>query len=101
MAVTAAAGRNVGSLSVKPGTKNAAEKRRKEIDRLKWQKLKAEKRQQRQSEKDARALLNPDEDPDLIGIVPGPQPIPEAEPPTTGEPPAETLATDEAKPREP
>ena len=100
MGETAAAGRNVGSLSVKPGTKNAAEKRRKEIDRLKWQKLKAEKRQQRQSEKDARALDNPDEDPDLIGIVPGPQPILDADAVTEGEAPTEAPvpASDAEKP---
>ena len=95
---TAAARRNVGRLDVKPGTKNAAEKRRKEIDRLKWQKLKAEKRQLRQSEKDAHASANPDEDPDLIGIVPGPQPILDADAATDVAVPAEEPAADADKP---
>jgi hypothetical protein len=83
---------------VKPGTKNAAEKRRKEIDRLKWQKLKAEKRQLRQSEKDANTLANPDEDPDLIGIVPGPQPILDADAPTEVATPTEEPAPGADKP---
>jgi hypothetical protein len=59
---------------VRPGTKNAAEKRKKEIDRKKWQAEKAERRHQRQIEREARAASGSDEDPDLAGIVPGPQP---------------------------
>jgi hypothetical protein len=58
---------------VKPTTNNPAEKRRKEIERQKWQRQKAERKQQRQQEKQERGA-NPDEDPDLVGIVPGPQP---------------------------
>ena len=61
---------------MRPGTKNAAEKRKKEIDRKKWQAEKAERRQQRQLEREARAASGSDEDPDLAGIVPGPQ-VPE------------------------
>jgi hypothetical protein len=60
---------------VRPGTKNAAEKRKKEVLRQKRQKEKAERRQQRQSDRTDRGSLDPDEDPDLAGIVPGPQPI--------------------------
>ena len=96
--IAAAARRNAGRLDVKPGTKNAAEKRRKEIDRLKWQKQKAEKRQIRQSEKDAHTLDNPDEDPDLIGIVPGPQPILDADATTEVVAPAEEPAPAADKP---
>jgi hypothetical protein len=59
---------------VKPGTNNAAEKRRREVNRQKWQQEKASRKQQRQAEREARGALGPDEDPDLIGIVPGPQP---------------------------
>ena len=77
---------------MRPGTKNAAEKRKKEVLRQKWQKEKAERRQQRQSERPGLNPLDPDEDPDLAGIVPGPQPIiedaPLAETPQTA--PAET-----------
>ena len=62
---------------MKPGNKTAAEKRRKELDRQKWQKEKADRRQQRLSDRQAHTAENPDEDPDLAGIVPGPQPLPE------------------------
>jgi hypothetical protein len=50
-------------------------KRKKEMDREKWQKEKAERKAQRQREKSERPVG--DEDPDIAGIVPGPQPIPE------------------------
>jgi hypothetical protein len=59
---------------VKPGTNNPAEKRRKEASRQKRQQEKAERKQQRQAERKARVVLDPDEDPDIAGIVPGPQP---------------------------
>lgn len=49
-------------------------KRKKEIDRDKWQKEKAERKAQRQREKGERGSGAPDEDPDIAGIVPGPQP---------------------------
>jgi hypothetical protein len=70
---------------VRPDHKNAAEKRKKEIDRKKWQAEKAERRHQRQLEREARAAASPDGDPDLAGIVPGPQPA--AEPGSVGPPP--------------
>jgi hypothetical protein len=60
---------------VKPGTNNAAEKRRKEVTRQKRQKEKAERRQQRQSERQTHDPLGPEDDPDIAGIVPGPQPL--------------------------
>ena len=60
--------------------KNAAEKRKKEIERHKWQAEKAERRHQRQLEREARAASGIDEDPDLAGIVPGPQPTADAVP---------------------
>ena len=65
---------------MRPATKNAAEKRKKEIDRKQWQAEKAERRQQRQLAREARAAAGDEEDPDLAGIVPGPQPTPEASP---------------------
>jgi hypothetical protein len=60
-------------------------KRKKEIARNQWQKEKAERRAQRQKDKTDRS---PDgEDPDIAGIVPGPQPPPgedEGAPPVGG-----------------
>ena len=49
-------------------------KRKKELDRQKWLKEKAERKAQRQREKPERAGAPEDEDPDIAGIVPGPQP---------------------------
>jgi hypothetical protein len=49
-------------------------KRKKEIEREKWQKEKAERRAQRQKEKLSRGADGEEEDPDIAGIVPGPQP---------------------------
>lgn len=49
-------------------------KRKKEIDREKWQKEKAERKAQRQREKQTKAPGEEVEDPDIAGIVPGPQP---------------------------
>ena len=54
-------------------------KRLKEKARQEKQQDKAEKRQQRKVERDQRAPVNPGEDPDIAGIVPGPQPILEDE----------------------
>jgi hypothetical protein len=49
-------------------------KRQKERARQEKQRLKAEKRQQRKSDRDpAEATVG--EDPDIAGIVPGPQPL--------------------------
>ena len=49
-------------------------KRKKEIDRGNWQKQKAERKAQRQREKVDRGPGAEEEDPDIAGIVPGPQP---------------------------
>jgi hypothetical protein len=48
-------------------------KRKREIAREQWQKEKAERRAQRQREKTDRGAPG-EEDPDIAGIVPGPQP---------------------------
>ena len=53
------------------------EKRRKELARQQHRKDKEEKRLQRQKEKDERPPPAGDEDPDIAGVVPGPQPLPE------------------------
>jgi hypothetical protein len=50
-------------------------KRQKEMDRLQRQRGKAEERAQRREEKDRRSPTTGGEDPDIAGIVPGPQPI--------------------------
>ena len=54
-------------------------KRQKEAARREKQRKKDEKRDQRKREREERGLppLAPGEDPDIAGIVPGPQPIPE------------------------
>jgi hypothetical protein len=64
---------------------NPFEKRKKEIARKERQKKKAERRDERERGKADRPALGPDEDPDIAGIVPGPQPPPEGE--SGGEPP--------------
>ena len=54
------------------------EKRRKERARQEKKRDKAEKREQRKAERENRAgRSDQDEDPDIAGIVPGPQPLPE------------------------
>jgi len=54
------------------------EKRRKERARQEKKRDKAEKREQRKAEREARSSRSDlDEDPDIAGIVPGPQPLPE------------------------
>jgi hypothetical protein len=61
------------------GGKPSILKRQKELARREKQKEKAERRAQRQSERKDQQV--PDgEDPDLVGIVPGPQPRPDDEP---------------------
>jgi hypothetical protein len=50
-------------------------KRQKARDRQERQRAKAEKRAQKRATGQARPVGEPGEDPDLIGIVPGPQPI--------------------------
>lgn len=51
-------------------------KRQKERDRQEHQRLKAERKKQRREDKDkaSRPEGAPGEDPDIAGIVPGPQP---------------------------
>jgi hypothetical protein len=49
-------------------------KRKKELDRVQWQKEKAERKAQRQREKTEKGDGAEGEDPDIAGIVPGPQP---------------------------
>ncbi|HWM93359.1 MAG TPA: hypothetical protein VN493_21530 [Thermoanaerobaculia bacterium] len=58
---------------------NSFEKRRKELARKEKQRQKAEKREQRERERAARPPGQEDEDPDIAGIVPGPQPRDEEE----------------------
>jgi hypothetical protein len=53
-------------------------KRQKELARLQYQREKAERKKERAAEKDARpARADGAEDPDIAGIVPGPQPLPD------------------------
>ncbi|HYG69605.1 MAG TPA: hypothetical protein VD838_18160 [Anaeromyxobacteraceae bacterium] len=54
-------------------------KRQKEAARRDYQRHKNEKKEQRKREKAEREKnpLAPGEDPDIAGIVPGPQPLPE------------------------
>jgi hypothetical protein len=49
-------------------------KRQKERERQEHQRNKAEKRKQRQEASKTRPAAAPGEDPDIAGIVPGPQP---------------------------
>jgi len=56
---------------------NPFEKRKKELARKDKQKKKAERRDEREREKAERQSTNNEEDPDIAGIVPGPQPPPE------------------------
>jgi hypothetical protein len=55
---------------------NPFEKRQKEIARKERQKKKAERRDIRDRERAERPATDSDEDPDIAGIVPGPQPPP-------------------------
>lgn len=53
-------------------------KRQKELARAERQKDKDAKREERKRSKEERPTRGPgDEDPDIAGIIPGPQPIPE------------------------
>jgi hypothetical protein len=58
---------------------NPFEKRKKETARKERQKKKAERREAREREKAERPSVDTEEDPDIAGIVPGPQPPPDAE----------------------
>ena len=61
-------------------TRPSVNKRRKEANRREKKAAKAEKRAQRTAEKSSKGpSLSGDEDPDIAGIVPGPQPLPWAE----------------------
>lgn len=53
-----------------------AQKRLREAQRREQQKEKAARRAQRKAERENRAPAAPGEDPDIAGIVPGPQPLP-------------------------
>jgi hypothetical protein len=53
---------------------NAFEKRQKEFARKERKKQKAARRDQREREKAERPASEAGEDPDIAGIVPGPQP---------------------------
>ncbi|HXK19374.1 MAG TPA: hypothetical protein VNG33_16300 [Polyangiaceae bacterium] len=55
----------------------SANKRLKEKARQDRQRDKAQQREQRKIEKDNRPAAAPGEDPDIAGIIPGPQPIEE------------------------
>jgi hypothetical protein len=55
-------------------------KRQKELARRERQDKKAAKKEQRRNENEARrSNIAPGEDPDIAGIVPGPQPLPTEE----------------------
>lgn len=53
------------------------QKRQKERARLDKARDKAEKMKARRAQPNTRATGEPGEDPDIAGIVPGPQPLPE------------------------
>jgi len=55
---------------------NPFEKRQKELARKEKQRKKAERRDLREQQKSQRTGSEPEEDPDIAGIVPGPQPPP-------------------------
>jgi len=58
-------------------SRQGADKRNKERARQQKQRDKAAVRVERQKEKDGKGDHPPGEDPDIAGIVPGPQPIAE------------------------
>ena len=61
-------------------TRPSVNKRRKEANRREKKAAKAEKRAARTAEKSSKTQVAPGEDdPDIAGIVPGPQPLPWAE----------------------
>jgi hypothetical protein len=55
----------------------SVKKRQKELVRQEHQRQKAARKEQRKTDKDTKKPGEEGEDPDLAGIVPGPQPIPE------------------------
>lgn len=58
-------------------TNPSIQKRQKERERQERQRAKAEKRKQRKDDKTTRGPTEEGVDPDIAGIVPGPQPVPE------------------------
>ena len=61
-------------------TRPSVNKRRKEANRREKKAAKAEKRAARTADKAAKVTVTPGiDDPDIAGIVPGPQPLPWAE----------------------
>jgi hypothetical protein len=60
-------------------------KRQKELQRLERQKEKDARREERKKEKATRGPRVEGEDPDIAGIVPGPQPVAEEEGPVRPE----------------
>ena len=54
----------------------SVKKRQREAARAEAQREKAQKRAERKAQRPEGVPLAPGEDPDLVGIVPGPQPIP-------------------------
>jgi hypothetical protein len=56
---------------------NGPTKRQKELARLEHQKEKAARAEQRKKEKSTRGPKDPNNDPDIAHIIPGPQPIPQ------------------------
>ena len=58
-------------------TRHGASKRQKERRREEKRKDKEVRRVERKTTSDERGPLGEGEDPDLVGIVPGPQPLPE------------------------
>jgi hypothetical protein len=63
-----------GEISVVDNRRPELTKRQKEIARQRRQQEKADKRAQRHRDRDQRPSTDGDEDPDIAGIVPGPQP---------------------------
>jgi len=59
-------------------SRQGADKRNKERARQQKQRDKAVNRVERKKEKDAKDAPAPGEDPDIAGIVPGPQPPPDS-----------------------
>ena len=59
------------------GSSTTFQKRQKERARLDKQREKSEKKKLRREEPTARSTAEPGVDPDIAGIIPGPQPIPE------------------------
>ena len=70
------------------------QKRHKERARQEKQKMKAEKRLEAKTRGGRTDGLNPGEDPDIAGIIPGPQPLREDQLGMEPEPDAETETTE-------